>query len=886
MTAKRLVLFVWVLLLPMAKAPGESGLKTEGGPLNIRLVGVVPDGGERIYDVEGKKTGRTLGPIDVWESPWGSKKQRRDFIFELPASSNQVLFDSLHYICPAGIGRKLGCSLGGSYGQNNGRRLFLLIAKFPRAYRRKAAFIFTRRTPVRKVDLTLRYYCGPPREPLCIFTGPFKAGEKVTAGGGLAYGLTPEKVDLPQSEIYRFHFNNLEFDSDSPILVYDIAGKRHLVTTVTRSFCEIHNLPLDKITAITLGEKPHERIFRNIVVDYPDQPVRDYPGYLDELAERLGAAALSEEKLAQYSFSDPREAITVIDIIRGRWLTMWALEALIFSKPTVDISTLDQKDQDRIRHTANVWAGGIDLRIRARGIQLGLVGKWPEFLEQALGMLSADYEDLTSDEVRLLKRELGRIALILMNRYRQQLTPQQLEELKEYQNGHRDLPILSSYSLRKTQRPSVQVEGVKDLLNSAKSHTKRYVVEGFELEAGIIPDKPEIILGEPLFITFSVTNKGDKPYKFTTGGAQRGSVRDNNFRITACDANGQTVKDPYSYSNWGGPMGAKTLEKGCSYTKRLFLGHWCNFEKPGRYVVSCKRTLTNLFDRGKQTKLPIDVSFTLKVGPHSKDKMRRIITGLGEKLCGPDEQSLMEATLALSEIDDEDVVELLAWSLTRGGWQNKNPAINGLSRFSSGEALIIGALKDSDSSIRAHAADVLGKMKSKEAIHNLNATLKDENYSVRQVAARALGNIGDKAAVGHLKQCVYDEDMNVRLEVIMALQKLGEPFQEKLVVPVILSKEGNAFQSAIWFVRRNAGEEAVPILIRCLDMDDPSVSNYYNYTLVWQIRACGGPNLKYHHDFDEKGAEQQVEENKKTLKVLKDWLKAYVPKIVTGRGKD
>jgi hypothetical protein len=431
--------------------------------------------------------------------------------------------------------------------------------------------------------------------------------------------------------------------------------------------------------------------------------------------------------------------------------------------------------------------------------------------------------------------------------------------------------------------PAVQVEaeGLMGLLDGAMSNSKRYVVEGCELEAGFIPDKPEIILGEPLFITFSVTNKGDKPYKFTTGGAQRGSVRDNNFHITACDANGQMVKDPYSYSNWGGPMGAKTLEKGRSYSKRLFLGHWCNFERPGRYVVTCKRTLTDLSDREKQTKLPIDVSFALKVAPHAKDRMQRIIAELGEKLRRPDEQSLIEATLALSEIDDEGVVELLAWSLTRGSSQNKNPAIDGLSRFSKGEVLIIGALKDSDSSVRSRAAHVLGKMKSKQAVPNLNAALKDGYYAVRQVAATALGNIGDKAAVGPLRQCVNDENMNVRLEFVKALQKLGEPFEKKLVVPVILSKEGNAFQSAIWFVRRNAGNQAAPILIRCLDMDDPSVSSYYNYTLVWQIRACGGPNLKYHHDFDGNGTEPQVEENRETLTALKDSLRAYVPETVT-----
>ena len=79
-------------------------------------------------------------------------------------------------------------------------------------------------------------------------------------------------------------------------------------------------------------------------------------------------------------------------------------------------------------------------------------------------------------------------------------------------------------------------------------------------------------------------------------------------------------------------------------------------------------------------------------------------------------------------------------------------------------------------------------------------------------------------------------------------------------------------------MRRHAVDQAVPALIRCLDAVDPSVASYYNYTLVWQIGACGGPILQYHHDFDGKGAAAQVAENRHVLAQLREWLRNHEAK--------
>jgi hypothetical protein len=149
---------------------------------------------------------------------------------------------------------------------------------------------------------------------------------------------------------------------------------------------------------------------------------------------------------------------------------------------------------------------------------------------------------------------------------------------------------------------------------------------------------------------------------------------------------------------------------------------------------------------------------------------------------------------------------------------------------------------------------------------------------IRRYAIESLAQIGDRAAVGPVREMLKDAKIDVRLAAASCLVELGQALDVASVEPIIKSHETNEFQSAIWLVRRHAGDKAVPILIRCLDMDDPSVSSYYNYTLIWQIGSCGGPKLQYHHDFDGKGTAAQVEENRHVLAQLREWLSKHEAK--------
>ncbi len=452
---------------------------------------------------------------------------------------------------------------------------------------------------------------------------------------------------------------------------------------------------------------------------------------------------------------------------------------------------------------------------------------------------------------------------------------------------------------------------------SPASYTKQYAIEGFELEAGFTPDKAECILGEPIFITFSVKNLSQKAHGFFVGGDNRGSVRHNRFHVTAVGADGEPVKDPYSYDNFGGQARDVILQPAENYAERLYLGFWCAFEKPGEYDVTCKRDLTS-DGGGKYPSVPVIATFKLKIHPFDREKMRGVIADLGKKLREGDQQAVYEATLGLAPINDEEVIPHLAVSLTQGDFQNKLPAVKAISRFSTGPAAeaLTGALKDPDdaisraagealrkngmtdravdallkelgdpeSSVRAWAARALGYTGAERALDPLIKAMEDATPAVRYAVAEAAGILGHKRAIQLLKNRLDGLDMGMRVAAAKGLMALGEPVPVESLVPVIKNTtdmNDQNFHESIRLIRLEGGERAAPALISCLKFDDPSLRNSYNFFLMQGIEASpGGPKCFsiYHHDPNVDGTPEQIEENRRIFAALKAWLAEFEQK--------
>lgn len=102
--------------------------------------------------------------------------------------------------------------------------------------------------------------------------------------------------------------------------------------------------------------------------------------------------------------------------------------------------------------------------------------------------------------------------------------------------------------------------------------------------------------------------------------------------------------------------------------------------------------------------------------------------------------------------------------------------------------VLITALKNNNSSIRAKAAIVPGELgpKAAPAVPALVAALTDTHYETRSEAAYALGNLGEIAspAIPELITALADPNPSVRNYVIWSLEKMVKNFPDLVLPPL------------------------------------------------------------------------------------------------------
>jgi beta-lactamase regulating signal transducer with metallopeptidase domain len=437
------VLLTAAVLLPMAKSIAPQASVVNNGPLDIRLVGICPDSSEDLYDAGGRKLDRRLGAGGVWTPSWGSDRQCRDFYFEIPNGPKQPFLMPSMRLTVAGTNFGLGGSSMSWRSSDANSINFGWSMTFDRTYPRMF-HSFRWNSSIDQVDVTVEYYYGARRESLCTFTGPFTADRTVQADEGRPYSLIPKIVQTGSDRQFNF-MTTQPFNSSGIAMAYDLEGRRHQldirggrIDSQQGANIDYGNLgvPLDRIAMITVGEKPNEITFRNVNVHFRDHPQRTYAEFLDKMADRLGLTGLSPEQLQRVRIKTPEEAIKVIEVVRGEQNVRAVVEALKsaqFSRvPTPNapqpfrISDADEATQEKIRRVATQWAGVAP--VSQYGIQLGLLGQWPEFFDMAIKKL-ASVSDMNIDSVSYesAMREVAYLFVGVVH----DLTPAQVQEVEQ-----------------------------------------------------------------------------------------------------------------------------------------------------------------------------------------------------------------------------------------------------------------------------------------------------------------------------------------------------------------------------------------------------------------------------------------------------------------------
>jgi len=142
-----------------------------------------------------------------------------------------------------------------------------------------------------------------------------------------------------------------------------------------------------------------------------------------------------------------------------------------------------------------------------------------------------------------------------------------------------------------------------------------------------------------------------------------------------------------------------------------------------------------------------------------------------------------------------------------------------------------------------------------------------------------LARFNGEDAVETLKKRINNEkDMDLCEYIVKTLaESMRKPIDPQWLVPVIKSrKETHSIGDAPRLMRLYGGPKSVPALFSCLDYENPSIRNSYNWWIIYSQSSCdGGLRTPWIRDLNRNGTPEEIENNRKTLKIIEAWVDHY-----------
>jgi hypothetical protein len=294
------------------------------------------------------------------------------------------------------------------------------------------------------------------------------------------------------------------------------------------------------------------------------------------------------------------------------------------------------------------------------------------------------------------------------------------------------------------------------------------------------PDKKTIMLGEPMFIAFAVTNVSGEKLCLGVGGDYRNKFgRPESFKVAVSAEDGTAVPQPEAI-NTGGFIGCEPIDPGATYTVRLFLQHWATITRPGLYRINVKRNMgfSNYEPGSTRPKYSMlaDLNAEFIVVPANQNEMGAIINSLGSVMLDSSDPAAANAATALAWIEDKRVISYFAEAVRKFGDVD----------FASG--------RFAESFIGPKAIAVLGVYDDDRAIEALEAAMKSQTEDTRENVATAFCVSPHKSAIKLLLKMQDDSYWRVRLRVAQGLKVKTK--ESRAVLEKLLKDENEDVRNA------------------------------------------------------------------------------------------
>lgn len=288
-----------------------------------------------------------------------------------------------------------------------------------------------------------------------------------------------------------------------------------------------------------------------------------------------------------------------------------------------------------------------------------------------------------------------------------------------------------------------------------------------QIEVRLVPDKPTIMLGEPISLSFIIRNNSGQDLQVLVGGDYRNTLgRPETFTVTVMREDGKHVPQPDAGPSLGGLLGPQKLAAGGDYIFKLFLPHWATFAEVGNYTIIAKRTLQlskytpDGWDfKETATGEPAQASATIEVVPQDSERMGELIEDLGSAMLSERYDKAEAAAYTLSYIQDQRVIPYFVKALETNSYELKFKALGALSKFNDEAAF--QALKKG---METRGGEI-GNATTKEVANQLAG-------NIRGAAATALAKSLHSGAVPFLLSKRHDTSEGVRLTILHVLGKM------------------------------------------------------------------------------------------------------------------
>ena len=328
-------------------------------------------------------------------------------------------------------------------------------------------------------------------------------------------------------------------------------------------------------------------------------------------------------------------------------------------------------------------------------------------------------------------------------------------------------------------------------------------------------DKPQHLLGEPIFCRFVIRNTGTRVFAFRYRTPTRSPAPDyeQEPRFAVKDAEGRSLPDPGPRPCGSAPgtmvYGSVTLPPGHVHAENWLLNQWAQFAAPGRYHVRAERRLALLLpgphpgefeEKPAAYALALD-EFSVQVVPATRAQLEAAFRPYLSAVQDPQNPNPAQAVTVLTSLPQPFFLDPLV-AMTKAAnaqrWDRRD-ALDGLARLNTAASwrAILNLFRSGDASnsagkeagvevedpARSHALQLLAEKGDPAFIPVFVGMLAKSHEPMRGDILRSLGFFHDVRAYQPLYDNLHSTAVTDRMNAILGLKNLGG----KEVIPALLA---------------------------------------------------------------------------------------------------